>query len=297
MTSPARAGGTPSARGRLLTGTLLLPAGFWYLALLVAPILIVVVYSFGERATDGGYSPALTLDNYATVLSRPQPFITSLGLAVAGTALCLLVAYPLAYYIASRGGKRKGLLIILLVIPFWTSFLVRTISWLVILGPKGLSGLIESITGNDTQLLGTPFAVLIGIVYNYLPLMVFPLYVTLERLDRTLLEASKDLYADRLRDVPPDHAADHLAGPDHRQHPRVHPADGRVRDPGDPGQRQGVPDRERPVARLPLVPQLAGGIRQGRGPDRDHAGLGDVLRVDHQPWPTRPGRERPVRPR
>jgi spermidine/putrescine transport system permease protein len=198
MTSPARAGGTPSARGRLLTGTLLLPAGFWYLALLVAPILIVVVYSFGERATDGGYSPALTLDNYATVLSRPQPFLTSLELAVAGTALCLLVAYPLAYYIASRGGKRKGLLIILLVIPFWTSFLVRTISWLVILGPKGLSGLIESITGNDTQLLGTPFAVLIGIVYNYLPLMVFPLYVTLERLDRTLLEASKDLYADRL---------------------------------------------------------------------------------------------------
>jgi len=198
MTAAAPPTGKGStARGRLLTGSLLLPAGAWYLGLLVVPILIVIVYSFGVRATDGGYSPAFTFDNYATVFNRPQPFVTSLGLAVAGTALCLLVAYPLAYYIATRGGRRKGLLIILLVIPFWTSFLIRTISWLVILGPRGLSGFIETVTGNDTQILGTPYAILIGIVYNYLPLMVFPLYVTLERLDRTLLEASKDLGADR----------------------------------------------------------------------------------------------------
>ncbi len=195
--TPAPAGGGSTARGRLLTGSLLLPAGAWYLGLLVVPILIVVVYSFGVRAPDGGWAPALTLDNYSVVFNRPQPFITSLELAVAGTALCLLVAYPLAYFIATRGGRRKGLLIILLVIPFWTSFLIRTISWLVILGPRGLSGFIETVTGNDTQILGTPYAILIGIVYNYLPLMVFPLYVTLERLDRTLLEASKDLGAGR----------------------------------------------------------------------------------------------------
>jgi spermidine/putrescine transport system permease protein len=186
-----------SRRERLLTGLLLLPAGAWYLGLLVAPIIIVFVYSFGTRATDGGYAPALSLDNYAIVFQRPAPFITSLVLALAGTALCLLVAFPLAYFIASRAGKRKGLLIILLVIPFWTSFLIRTIAWLTILGPRGVSGILESITGRDVQLLGTPIAVLIGIVYNYLPLMVFPLYVTLERLDRTLLEASKDLGAGR----------------------------------------------------------------------------------------------------
>lgn len=193
----ARAKPGAGRRGGLLTGLLLLPAGAWYLGLLVAPILIVVVYSFGVRGADGGYAPALTLDNYAIVLNRPQPFVTSLLLAIAGTALCLLVAFPLAYFIATRGGRRKALFIILLVIPFWTSFLVRTIAWLTILGPRGISGWLEGLTGVDVQILGTPIAVLIGIVYNYLPLMVFPLYVTLERLDRTLLEASKDLGADR----------------------------------------------------------------------------------------------------
>ena len=186
-----------SGRSRLLTTLLLLPAGFWYIALLVAPILIVFVYSFGTRGADGGYAPAFTLDNYSIVFDRPQPFVTSLFLALSGTALCLVVAFPLAYFIASRAGKRKGLLIILLVIPFWTSFLIRTISWLVILGPRGAVGFLEGLTGADIQVLGTPTAILIGIVYNYLPLMVFPLYVTLERLDRTLLEASKDLGADR----------------------------------------------------------------------------------------------------
>jgi spermidine/putrescine transport system permease protein len=184
-------------RGRLLTGVLLLPAGAWYLGLLVAPILIVIVYSFGVRGPDGGYAPALTFDNYSIVFNRPTPFLMSLFLAIAGTALCLLVAFPLAYFIATRGGRRKGLYIILLVIPFWTSFLIRTISWLVILGPRGISGFIEGATGADIQILGTPAAILIGIVYNYLTLMVFPLYVTLERLDRTLLEASKDLGAGR----------------------------------------------------------------------------------------------------
>jgi spermidine/putrescine transport system permease protein len=186
-----------SWRSRGLTTLLLLPAGFWYIALLVLPILIVVVYSFGTRGADGGYAPGFTLDNYAIVFDRPQPFVTSLFLAVSGTALCLVVAFPLAYFIASRGGRRKGLFIILLVIPFWTSFLIRTISWLVILGPRGVAGFLEGLSGADIQILGTPTAILIGIVYNYLPLMVFPLYVTLERLDRTLLEASKDLGADR----------------------------------------------------------------------------------------------------
>jgi spermidine/putrescine transport system permease protein len=98
---------------------------------------------------------------------------------------------------ATRGGKRKGLMIILLVIPFWTSFLIRTIAWVLILGPRGVSGFLSDITGADISLLGTTFAIVLGIVYNYLPLMIFPLYVTLERLDRTLLEASKDLGAGR----------------------------------------------------------------------------------------------------
>jgi len=108
------------------------------------------------------------------------------------------VGLPLAYFMATRAGRRKGLLVLLLVVPFWTSFLIRTYAWLLILGPDtGLAGIVLSVTGTEIQILGTGIAVLIGLVYGYLPLMVFPLYVTLERMDRTLLEASKDLGAGR----------------------------------------------------------------------------------------------------
>jgi spermidine/putrescine transport system permease protein len=184
---------------RALTGALLFPAAFWYLVLLVAPLIIIVIFSFGVRARNGGYQPAFVLDNYIRAIDRPEPFISSVQMAVFGTIGCLLVGLPLAYYIATRGGSRKGLLILLLVIPFWTSFLIRTYSWLIILGPDlGIVGWIKDLTGDEGfRILGTPYAVLLGLIYGYLPLMVFPLYVTLERMDRTLLEASKDLGAGR----------------------------------------------------------------------------------------------------
>jgi spermidine/putrescine transport system permease protein len=115
-----------------------------------------------------------------------------------GTLLTLLIALPLAYFLATRAGRRKGLLILLLVIPFWTSFLIRTYSWLIVLGRENVGGFIGSLIGDpDFRILGTPAAIMIGMVYGYLPLMIFPLYVTLERMDRTLVEASKDLGAGR----------------------------------------------------------------------------------------------------
>ena len=184
-------------RGGLLTGLLMLPAALWYLLLLIVPLLIVVVFSFGVRGADGGYQPAFTFDNYQTLLRRPQPFIDSLFIAISGTGLCILVGFPLAYFIATRATRRKTILLVLLIIPFWTSFLVRTIAWLIILGPDGLEGFFGNLTGDDVTILGTQPAVLLGIVYNYLPLMIFPLYVTLERLDPALNEASKDLGAGR----------------------------------------------------------------------------------------------------
>ncbi len=208
MTAPEMAAPTtakePGGRrslSALLTTALVFPAGLWYLVLLVAPLVIVTVFSFGNRAKNGGYEAALTFDNYARLLAQPQrlePFFTSLWMAVAGTIGCLLVGLPLAYFIATRARRRKGLLILLLVIPFWTSFLIRTYSWLIILGRENLGGFIGSIIGDpDFRILGNPPAVLLGLVYGYLPLMVFPLYVTLERMDRTLVEASKDLGAAR----------------------------------------------------------------------------------------------------
>jgi spermidine/putrescine transport system permease protein len=186
-------------RSRLLTGILLFPAGLWYVVLLVAPLAIVVIFSFGTRARNGGYEPGFVLDNYTRAIERSDPFVTSLIMASIGALACLLVGLPLAYYLATRAGRHKGLLILLLVIPFWTSFLIRTYSWLIMLGPdSGLAGIVSGLTGwEDFRILGTPFAVLIGLVYGYLPLMVFPLYVTLERMDRTLIEASKDLGASR----------------------------------------------------------------------------------------------------
>lgn len=199
-TSEKQTGGRRGT-SRLLTTALVAPAGLWYLVLLVAPLAIVFVFSFGVRAPNGGYSPAFTFDNYIKLLTQPQrlePFITSLWMAVAGTIGCLLVGLPLAYFMASRAGRHKGLLVLLLVIPFWTSFLIRTYSWLIVLGKDNLGGLIGGLIGDpEFRILGTPFAVLLGLVYGYLPLMVFPLYVTLERMDRTLVEASKDLGAAR----------------------------------------------------------------------------------------------------
>jgi spermidine/putrescine transport system permease protein len=186
-------------RSRLLTTVLLAPAGLWYLVLLVLPLAIVVIFSFGTRAKNGGYAPAFVLDNYVRAMSKPDPFIDSLWMAAAGTIGCLLIGLPLAYFIATRATRRKGLLILLLVVPFWTSFLIRTYAWLLILGPGvGVGTFLGGLVGQGrVDLLGTPLAVLIGLVYGYLPLMVFPLYVTLERMDRTLIEASKDLGAGR----------------------------------------------------------------------------------------------------
>ena len=188
-----------SFRSGLLTTALLLPASLWYLVLLVTPLAIVVVMSFGTPSRIGGFEPVFSLDNYSQAFERSTPFVTSLVLAISGTILCLLAALPMAYFIATRAGHRKSLLIVLLIVPFWTSFLIRTYAWLTILGPEGLAGFVGDLTGDRSfRILGTPVAVLIGVVYGYLPLMIFPIYVTMERMDRGLVEASKDLGAGRL---------------------------------------------------------------------------------------------------
>jgi spermidine/putrescine transport system permease protein len=193
---PARDG--RSRAGRWLTAALVLPAAAWYIVLLVIPLAVIVVFSFGMRAPTGGYAGGFSFDNYAAVIENSGPFVTSLVLSISGTLLCLLVGLPLAYFIATRAGKRKGLYMVLLIIPFWTSFLIRTYAWLLILGPEGIAGFVGDAIGQPRfRILGTEFGVLIGLVYGYLPLMVFPLYVTLERMDRTLVEASKDLGAGR----------------------------------------------------------------------------------------------------
>ncbi len=184
-------------RSTAATVLLLMPAATWYALLLLVPLVILMVFSFGGRAPEGGYRPDFTFANYAELPTRSAAFINALWMATGGTALCLLIGFPLAYYLATRAGPRRTLLLVLVVVPFWTSFLIRTYAWLTILGNNGIPAWLERLGFGHVVLLNTPFAVMLGIVYNYLPLMVFPLYVSLERLDKRLLEASKDLGAGR----------------------------------------------------------------------------------------------------
>jgi spermidine/putrescine transport system permease protein len=179
---------------------LVAPAGFFFAFLLILPLAVVVIYSLGERAPAGGYAPALTLANYANLPSRGTAFLNTLTLAPLGTLLCALIAYPLAYYLAVKTSARwRTLLLVLVVAPFWTSQLLRIYAWLLILGNKGLPRLVEMVGIEDLRVINTPAAVLIGMVYSYLPLMVLPIYVSLEKLDLRLLEASADLGANPWR--------------------------------------------------------------------------------------------------
>ena len=175
---------------------LVAPAAAVFLALLVLPMIVVLVLSLGDRAEAGGYQAALTLAQYANLPARWTAFKNTLVMAPSGTLICLVIAYPLAYFLALKANPRiRLLLLILVIVPFWTSFLIRTYAWIFILGGKGLPALLASLGFEDIRLINTPFAVMVGIVYAYLPLMVFPIYVGLEKLDKRLLEASADLYA------------------------------------------------------------------------------------------------------
>ena len=179
---------------RLKTTLFLAPAAGWLMAMLVLPLVVVFVFSFGERGAAGGYAPGFTFENYLNLGARWTAFRNTLLLAPIGTVLCLLIAYPLAYFLAMRASpKARTLLLILVIVPFWTSILIRTYAWIFLLGGKGLPALVSALGLGSVQLINTPFAVLVGIVYGYLPLMVFPIYVSLEKLDKRLLEASDDL--------------------------------------------------------------------------------------------------------
>ena len=186
---------------RLPASVLLAPASLWYLAFFLTPIGFILVFSFLMSADFGGIQFQFTTDNYiqlarSTVYLRV--FRSTIGMATAGTSLCLLIGYPFAYFLATRAKRLKNLLLVLLIVPFWTSFLTRTYAWLILLGDHGpLTALLHrsGLLHGDLNFLYSYKAILLGVTYNYLPLMVFPLYVSLERLDKRLIEAAKDLGA------------------------------------------------------------------------------------------------------
>ena len=181
-------------RRDLKTRLFLSPPRAWFLCMLVLPLIVVFVFSFGERGAAGGYVPAFTFDNYLNLGARWTAFKNTLTLAPTGTLICLIIAYPLAYFLALKTSPRwRTVLLILVIVPFWTSILIRSYAWIYLLGGQGIPSLLNALGLGNPRLINTPFAVLVGIVYGYLPLMVFPIYVALERLDKRLLEASSDL--------------------------------------------------------------------------------------------------------
>jgi spermidine/putrescine transport system permease protein len=186
--------GADSKPNRWLTAALLAPTSMWFVLMLILPLIVILIFSFGERAAVGGYAGGFTLEQYANLPTRLKAFQNTMIIAPAGTLLSLLVAYPLAYYLALRVSRHyKLILLVLVIVPFWTSLLVRTYAWIFILGGRGIPTLLEFIGIEGVRLINTPGAVLVGIVYGYLPLMVFPIFVSLEKLDKSLLEASSDL--------------------------------------------------------------------------------------------------------
>ncbi len=185
-----------SKSGNWLTAVLLAPTSLWFLFMLILPLVVILVFSFGERADVGGYAGGFTLEHYANLSTRLKAFQNTMIIAPLGTLLCLLVAYPLTYFLALRVSQKfKLILLVLVIVPFWTSLLVRTYAWIFILGGRGIPTLLEFIGFEGVRLINTQGAVLVGIVYGYLPLMVFPIFVSLEKLDKRLLEASNDLGA------------------------------------------------------------------------------------------------------
>ncbi len=195
------------ARRRLTPYVLLLPGVAWLAIFFVVPMLFLASQSLQQGTLETGYSLTWHVATYADALSTfSSQFLRSFMYAGIATVLALLIGYPLAYTIAFKVGRWKNLLLVLVIAPFFTSFLIRTLAWQTILsgqGPvvaffqkSGLMALLRAVhLVNSDQLLSTPFAVIMGLTYNFLPFMTLPLYASLERIDLRLLEAGSDLYA------------------------------------------------------------------------------------------------------
>jgi spermidine/putrescine transport system permease protein len=187
-------------RQRWHASLLLSPAIFWLTCFFLAPLLIVLLYSFAERGPYGSIEWRFTLGNYARFADKLYLciFLESLWLALLTTVICLLLGYPFAYALTRVNRRWRSFLLVLVVIPFWSNFLVRTYAWIVLLRAEGVinSALMWlGFTDEPLTLLYTRFAVLVGLVYGHLPFMILPLYASLEKIDHRLVEAARDLGA------------------------------------------------------------------------------------------------------
>jgi len=182
----------------------LVPGALWLALLFAVPLTLVLALSFGFVDELGRAVYAFELSNYADAFDSTYipVLVRSVLYAFATAALCLAIGYPVAYYIARYGGRYRNALIALLVLPFFVNYLVRTYAWVALLADEGLvnSAIVDlGLRDEGLRMINTPWAVIGGLTYGYLIFMILPVYGALERLDRSVIEAGKDLYGTPLR--------------------------------------------------------------------------------------------------
>src|SRR5215203_5669021 len=188
-------------RRKLLPWLFLAPGLAWLLIFFALPLVNQLNVSLQSGDPETGYAFDWNFGVYADAVSDyHEQFLRSIGYAATATVLCFLIGFPLAYFIACKGGRYKNFMLLLVILPFFVSYVLRTVSWQLILADNGwvVARLKDiGLIAEDGRLLATRTAVIAGITYNFLPFMVLPLYVSLEKIDRRLIEAATDLYASR----------------------------------------------------------------------------------------------------
>jgi spermidine/putrescine transport system permease protein len=188
-------------RDRTRDAIFLLPGMAWLVAFFALPLAIIFVVSLGTRDQYGGVIlDSLGTQNYVRALEPDflPTVANSLRYATLTTILTIVISYPIAYWISRYGGRRKLLLLVLVMLPFWTSWVIRTYAWMIILGDSGvLNGILGSlgVVDEPIMLLNTDLAVVLGMTYGFLPFAILPLYVSIDRVDPALVAAARDLYA------------------------------------------------------------------------------------------------------
>jgi spermidine/putrescine transport system permease protein len=188
-------------RGRMRSALLLVPGLGWLVVFFLVPLAFIFIVSLGTRDRFGGVGfDTFTLDQYRRALDSTlwPTIVNSFRYALLTTILSLAIGYPVAYWISRYGGARKSLLLVLVMLPFWTSYLIRTYAWMIILRDNGVvNSLLQDagITSEPIILLNTDFSVILGMTYGYLPFAILPLFVSIDRLDHELVAAARDLYA------------------------------------------------------------------------------------------------------
>jgi len=175
--------------------------GLWVFVLIVLPLVILLAISFLSGDIYDLSSVGFTLDNYIEAFSPAYlgVIVKSLLIAFYCNLICLLIGYPVAYIMASMKPKNRNIMVLLILAPMWSNFLLRTYSWMVVLGNSGvINSLLKTLSLNPIQLMYNDFGVILGMVYNFLPFMILPIYLSLTKIDKNLVEAATDLGARKI---------------------------------------------------------------------------------------------------